>query len=538
MTNTATNTVTDRQPSVTLRDVARLLLDEGLLVRVAIDGAPVGIDALPGTEVSGCDCDSRVAAPGHLFVCKGQAFRPAYLASAVAAGAVAYVCEEPLADGLSAVAPQAPALVVSDVRAAASVVSPAAWGWPDEGITIVGITGTKGKSTTACMLREILDAAGGEGSTAIIGSIETWDGVERFESVNTTPEPPDLWRHLANARRAGIRHLVMEVSSHALKYGRVHGLHIDVACFLNIGRDHISPVEHADFDDYLESKKRIFALADMAVVNVDMGHAEEVLDAALACRRVVTTSSVGGARRVGSRDVAVDAWASDVQAGGGAVSFLSHSRIGGAMRELPVTIPFPGLFNVENALVAIAACDLLGVAPRDVVEGIARTRVPGRTKVLRADGGDITCLVDYAHNRLSYQRLFPSVAEEFPGREVVVVLGAPGGKAHERRRELPEEAAKWADLLIYTEEDPAGEDPADICAEMAANTPAGTRCKVIVDREEAIAFAVAHARSCGRPALVCLLAKGDETRQHRGDEFVPMRPDAEVFLDAAGRGRG
>jgi UDP-N-acetylmuramoyl-L-alanyl-D-glutamate--2,6-diaminopimelate ligase len=142
---------------------------------------------------------------------------------------------------------------------------------------------------------------------------------------------------------------------------------------------------------------------------------------------------------------------------------------------------------------------------------------------------EVVALVDYAHNKLSYQRFFSSVAREFAGQQIIAVLGAPGDKAQERRVELPQEASKWADLLIYTEEDPAHERVEDICAEMAAATPAGQAYEVIPDRPAAIARAVEAAFAAPEGALVCLLAKGDETRQHEGDEFVPCETDGAIF---------
>ena len=144
----------------------------------------------------------------------------------------------------------------------------------------------------------------------------------------------------------------------------------------------------------------------------------------------------------------------------------------------------------------------------------------------------VTALVDYAHNKLSYQRFFPSVKKEFPGYRIIALFGAPGGKAYERRTELPQEAAKWADYLIYTEEDPANDPLEEICQQMADATPAGTPYEVILDREAAVRRATELAYEGEGPAIVCLLAKGDETRQHEGNDFVPCRPDGDIFQDA------
>ena len=503
-----------RPAHTTLQSLAALLADEGLLASTE------HVDSQNAIPLSGCDCDSRVVAPGHLFVCKGAAFKPAYLLSAVEKGAVACLCDEKLAPTLREACPQLPMLVASDLRRAMAIASAEAWGHPDRSITILGITGTKGKSTVAYMLRHILDAGEVGSGTGIMGSIDTYDGVEGFESVNTTPESPDLWRHLANTRDSGLGCMVMEVSSQALKYDRVDGLQIDVASFLNLGRDHISPVEHPNFEDYFESKLRIFDQAKVAVVNLDMDHADEVLERAQRCERVLTISVADDAQTRGA-----DLWASDIRSERGGISFVVHSARG--VRSMHVSMP--GLFNVDNALAAIAMCEVTGVPDEQIAAGLAHVRVPGRMELLETSDPKVCALVDYAHNKLSYQRFFSSVSKEFAGRKVIALFGAPGDKALERRRELPEEASRWADLIIYTEEDPAHERVEDICAELAANTPEGQACEVICDRPAAIARAVEEAFAAPEGAVVCLLAKGDETRQHEGDRFVPCETDGAIF---------
>ena len=495
----------------TFQTLARLLDEVGLLV----SASPETI-ALP---VTGAACDSRVVRPGDVFCCKGAAFRPAFLASALSAGAVAYLCEEPLVPSLDEVAGPTPRLVVSDVRRAMAIVSAEAFGHPDRAIPVVGMTGTKGKSTVAYMLRSIVDAGEPYSRASIMGSIETYDGIEREESHNTTPEAPDLWRHLANARDSRHTPMIMEVSSHGLKYDRVSGLRLAAGAFLNIGRDHISPVEHPDFEDYFASKLRIFEHTDTAVVNLDTDQLDRVMDAASRCPRLLTFSA--------TRPDA-DIWAEDVTPGFGFTDFVAHTPSWTGK----MSVDMPGLFNVDNALCAIAFCELLGIPQEQVRDGLLRCSVPGRMELLRTSTEHVLGIVDYAHNTLSYQRFFSSVTKEFPGRRIAVVMGAPGNKAQERRRELPQEASRWADLLVYTAEDPAHERVEDICAEMVANTPEGQDYLVIPDRTQAIRHVVEMALDSGEDWLVCLLAKGDETRQHVGDEFLPMETDGDVFTAA------
>ncbi len=500
--------------NTTLASLVELLSEQNLLAA----SSNLTDEAL-ATPVTGADCDSRVAAAGHVFVCKGQAFKPAYLQSALQKGAVAYLCDEDRAPELAAVAPGVPALVATDLRLAMALVSAEAFGHPDRDLTVIGITGTKGKSTVSYMLRAILDADAAYSHAAVIGSIETYDGVENEESHNTTPEAPDLWRHLANARSAGLEFVDMEVSSQALKYDRVVGLGLDVACFLNIGRDHISPTEHPDFADYFESKLRIFDQARVAVVNLDSDRANTILARAKRCERVVTFSAT---------NPEADVWADHIDPGYGYVTFYAHTPSWSGK----VALAMPGTFNVDNALAAIAICEVLGVGRRQVCDALLYVRVPGRMELLYSPDRRAVALVDYAHNKLSFQRLFPSVRQEFPGWRIIAVFGAPGDKAYERRQDLPQEAAKWADHVIYTEDDPAHERVEDICQQLVDATPAGTSYEVIPDREKAIHRAVELAYAGEGSAILCLLAKGDDAYQHEGDRFVPYRTDGGVFQEA------
>ena len=547
-------------PTFDLTTLGEMLRRQGVDARI-----PHGGD----TSVSGLFIDSRKAVPGCLFLCKGAAFRPQFLADAVARGAAAFVCEGAAAggavpdggeaelavpDALAQVAPDVPAIVVSDVRRAMGVLSPELFGRPDERLRIAGITGTKGKSTTAYMLRAILRAGGIEPS--ILGSIETDDGIERFESHNTTPEAPDLWRHLHNSVAAGRTHLVMEVSSQGLKYDRVDGLHLEIGCFLNIGRDHISAAEHPNFGDYFASKLKIFDLCRTAVVNADTDHAEEVLAAAGRAPRTVTFGVDARDTDVRAENIAASAaglefdvveragFAAECgcEAGEGAGHENVSSRaegaagaVGGGASDAEtaggeetrhrIALGMAGLFNVSNALAAVAMARLMGVGYDAIAAGLAHVRVPGRMELVSSADGRVLAIVDYAHNELSFKTLFESVKAEYPGRKVVAVFGAPGGKAYERRAVLPQVAGRYADLIIYTEEDPAHDAVEDICAELSANTPAGVAHESIYDRERAVERAFEAAFGFDEPSVVLLLAKGDETRQHRGDEYPEIVSD-------------
>lgn len=492
------------KPTLTFADIASALSKRGIQAQTfGVDGGDAAF--------SGVSIDSRSVPEGSLFICKGASFKPEYLTAALSCGAAGFLCSSDDVRRLSAAAGAVPYIAVDDIRGAMAIVGAMAYGHPDDRLTVFGITGTKGKSTVAYMLKSILNAAGR--TPSILGSIETDDGIEHFESHNTTPEAPDLWRHLFNTLAAERDAIVMEVSSQALKYRRTMDLSLSVGCFLNIGCDHVSPLEHADFDDYFDSKLAMFSQCDTAVVNLNSDHADRIKNAASACRRTVTFG-------VNRRDA--DYCASDLQSDATAISFDVTAN----NEAHRVRLGMKGLFNVDNALAAITMARIADVPWEAIEHGLASIRVPGRMEVVSTPDERIIAIVDYAHNKLSFETLFKSVTEEYPGRKIIAVFGAAGGKAFERRKELPETAGAYADLLIFTEEDPAHERVEDICAQLAANTPAGVAHEIVCDREEAIRRAVEAAGN--EPAVLLLLAKGDETRQHRGDDYPLAKSDLAI----------
>ena len=471
-----------------LGDYCKLLDGLGLLS----GPLPAGLDM--GRTVELVSCNSREAVPGTLFLCKGAHFKADYLADAARRGAFAYVSESPY-PGTGV-----PCVLVKDMRQAMARLAVKYYNDPSVRLKVVGITGTKGKSTTAYYLKSVLDGYLAPRRCGVISSIGTYDGAEEFESHLTTPEPLDLQRHFANALAAGLEYVVMEVSSQALKYHRTLGTRFAAAAFLNIGADHISPIEHPDFDDYFHSKLKLFAQADQCCVNLDCEHAGEILEAARsACPTVFTFSR---------RDPAASVYAHDVRKVGEDLLFQAEgARLGGNYR-----LTMPGLFNVDNALAAIALCQGLG-----------------------ADG-NVTAIVDYAHNRMSFEALFRSTAQEYPGRRIVAVFGCPGKKALDRRRDLGQVAGQYAGLVLLTEEDSGEEDTLSICQEIAEHV--ACPCRIEPNRGEAIRQAVL---SCREPSVLLITGKGAETRQKRGLEYIDTPSDVDyvrAFLQEYDARRG
>lgn len=461
-----------------------------------------------GRRVEYISCDSNDVRPGTLFLCKGAHFKDEYLRAAQEKGAVCYVADKERACG-------GDCIIVDDVRRAMALMANFYYGEAWSKLNLVGITGTKGKSTTAYFVKYIIDEAmkaEGGSESAVISSIDTYDGVERFESHLTTPEPFDLHRHFDNAVKSGIKYLTMEVSSQALKYDRVFGVGFTVGCFLNIGNDHISPVEHADFADYFGSKLRLFESCAAAVINMDCDHADEIAESAAAAGRVITFS-----QKMADADV----YAYGVHKREDDTVFMVKT----ADFDMEFTLTIPGLFNVENALAAIGIAMALGIDKKYMLTGLMKARSKGRMEVYQNADKRVTAIVDYAHNELSFRNLFESVRREYEGRRIAIVFGCPGYKAYDRRRDLGTIAGEYASMVYITEEDP-GEEPVDnISREIAGYVKAqGCPCEIINDRGEAIRRAITD---CAEPTVVLVTGKGDETRQKRGTEYVDCPSDVD-----------
>ena len=488
----------------TLKEYLALLEKNSLLA------APAAREIDLNTHVALVSYDSREVVPGTLFVCKGAHFKPEFLEMARDKGAIAYVSE--------IVYPQVqlPCLLVSDMRRTIAPLADLFYDHPSGKLKVIGLTGTKGKSSTAYYLKYILDEymeeKGGKES-GIVSSIDTYDGVERFESHLTTPEPLELQRHFAHGVETGMEYLTMEVSSQALKYHRSLCTDFAATCFLNIGYDHISPIEHPDFEDYFSSKLKIFDQGAVNCVNLDCDHADRILSAAQAAGKPVFTFS--------QKNEEADVFASQVRKRGNDILFRVRTRR--FFREFRLTMP--GLFNVENALGTIAVSLALDVPESAIYVGLMKARVPGRMEVYSNADDTVIAIVDYAHNRMSFETLFRSVQAEYPGRRVVTVFGCPGKKALDRRKDLGEISGKYSNLVILTEEDSGEEDTLDICREIAQYV-AAENCEYSIEpnRGEAIRQAIL---GCHEPSVLLITGKGAETRQKRGAQYIDTPSDVD-----------
>ena len=446
-----------------------------------------------------------------LFICKGAHFKLEYLKSAEEKGACCYVSEAKHDTDCGYI-------IVSDIRHAMGIIVNIYYENIWSKLNLIGITGTKGKSTTTYFVKYILDEylkAKRKPQSGVISSIDTYDGVESFESHLTTPEPLDLHRHFKNAVDSSIEYMTMEVSSQALKYDRVYGVEFGVGCYLNIGEDHISDIEHPNFDDYFYSKMKLFDQTKIACVSLDTLRRDEVLKAASKCERVITFST---------EDRSADIYAYDIKKVGNDTSFMVHTP--SFDNEFVLTIP--GLFNVQNALAAIAICTALQIPEHYMYVGLMKARSSGRMEIYQNADNQVIVIVDYAHNKLSFENLYKSVLKEFPNRKIYTVFGCPGYKALQRRHDLGMLSGKYSDKVFITEEDPGEEPLEDICRDIAKYVDeAGGKYEIIEDRGEAIRRAIFESDT---DSIVLVTGKGNETRQKRGTEYVPCMTDVEYTL--------
>ncbi len=486
-----------------LREYADALASESLIVKLSGNC---------DTEIRHITFDTRDMQSGTLFFCKGVHFRREYLEQASKSGAVAYVSEKEY-EGIDL-----PFIIVSDIRHAMSISAILHYGNATGRLTTVGITGTKGKSTVSYYVKSILDTALPR-ECAIMSTIDNFNGETREESHLTTQEAIPLQRNAFIACRSGLTHLVIESSSQALKYERVYGIKFDAACIINIGNDHISPSEHADFDDYFSSKKKIFDSCKTACVNLDAEHSEDMLSYAREhAERVVTFGM--------KSECDIFGYGAEARADG--ISFSVRTPL----FEREMHIRTAGLFNVSNALGAIALCHSLGISGESMAIGLERARVPGRMERYVTRDGENVVIVDYAHNSLSFEALYSAVKQEYKGKKIITVFGCPGVKALNRRADLGGLAGENSDYVVITEEDSGDEPFEHIAADIEQYVKAkGCPYTVIENRGEAIREAVI---GCGRGKVVLITGKGNETTQRRGTVLCTTPSDCDYaarFVD-------
>ena len=441
------------------------------------------------TDIAGLCCDSRKAVAGGLFIALpgARADGHDFVHTVIAKGVSAVVVERPVdvPVGITVIR-------VANARIALAHISAAWFGNPADRLTIIGITGTKGKTTTAYILRSILAAAGCK--TGMIGTVGTFIGDEMIcDARNTTPESIELHERFAQMEQAGVTHVVMEVSSQAMKLHRVAGIRFYVALFLNLSPDHIGEAEHADFEEYRTCKAALFSQCRRAVGNKDDEN-WPIVQARIPNGCPTTTFGFKPGATVRGGDVRPFR-------GGGLLG--SQFYVEGIAE--PYRFSMPGVFNVADALAAIAVSQALGIPSKSVRVGLETTSVRGRTEVY-PHGGSYTVLIDYAHNDVSFESVLTTL-KTYDHNRIIVVFGAGGDRPKMRRTDMAREAAKYADFAVITMDNPRTERVEDICADITAGLEGKIPSVEIYDRREAIRYALDMAQPGD---IVALLGKGHE----------------------------
>lgn len=454
-------------------------------------------------EISAVINDSRKIQPGCLFICiEGANFDGHKFAlNAVEMGAAALVVSKDIDPHIEE--KDVTVIRVENTRYAMAFISAAWFGHPAEKLKTIGITGTKGKTTTTYLVRSILENVGIK--CGLIGTIETIIGEEETPADNTTPESYILQETFAKMVDAGMQAVVMEVSSQALMLHRTQGFIFDYGIFTNLEADHIGPNEHASFEDYMACKGLLFRQCRVGIVNGDDIHVEKVT-AGHTCQLETYGLGEGNMLRAeGIRRVYMP--------GALGVDFRTEGLI-----ELDVKLPMPGKFSVYNALCAISICRHFKVNEATICRALLSARVKGRIEKVEVSDKFIV-LIDYAHNAMALESLLTTLKEYNPHR-LVSLFGCGGNRSKLRRYEMGEVSGRLADLTVITSDNPRFEEPQDIIEDIKTGiSRTDGKYIEICDRREAIAYVISHAEEGD---IIVLAGKGHEDYQEIKGKKYPM----------------
>jgi UDP-N-acetylmuramoyl-L-alanyl-D-glutamate--2,6-diaminopimelate ligase len=465
------------------------------------------------TEVTSVVYDSRKVEEGSLFLCIRGAVSDGhkYIPDVVAKGAKTLIVEE-----AAEVPADVTVILVKDTRYAMAFISAAYFGYPAEKLKTIGITGTKGKTTTTYMVKSILENAGYK--VGLIGTIEAIIGEKVIPAENTTPESYVIQQYFREMVDVGCDCVVMEVSSQGLMLHRTQGFVFDFGIFTNIEPDHIGPNEHRDFEHYLSCKALLLKQCRVGIVNRDDEHFEKIIEG-----HTCTLETYGFSPEADLR--AEDA---KLVGGKGYLGISYHLR---GLMDFPVEIDIPGKFSIYNSLTAIAICRHFKVEEANILRALKVAKVKGRIEMVKVSD-DFTLMIDYAHNAMALKSLLTTLREYNPHR-LVCMFGCGGNRSKLRRYEMGEVSGQLADFTIITSDNPRNEDPQAIIDDIKIGM-AKTNGKYveIADRKEAIRYAIEH----GEPGDIVILAgKGHEDYQEIKGKKYPMDERVLIADILAGR---
>lgn len=444
-------------------------------------------------EISEVVFDSRKVTKDCLFICiEGYTFDGHSVAGKVAEeGAAVIVVNKEIELPSDS---QVTVIKVENTRYAMACISAAYFGHPAKDMKIIGVTGTKGKTTTTYLVKSIMEHAGHK--VGLVGTIEIVIGDKHIPAENTTPESYMLQSYFKEMKEAGCDVVIMEVSSQGLMLHRTQGFVFDIGIFTNIEPDHIGPNEHKDFAEYMACKGMLFKQCKIGIVNADDKHWQDVTKG-----HTCSLETYGF-----SEDADLRAYDSHLVSHKGVLGV--DFKVSGIM-QLEVEIPTPGKFSVYNALTAIAICRHFGVSEEVIKSALLQAKVKGRIEMVKVSD-DFTLMIDYAHNAMALESLLTTLREYHPHR-LVTLFGCGGNRSKLRRYEMGEVSGKLSDLTIITSDNPRFEEPEEIIKDIIIGMEkTDGKYVAITDRKEAIKYAIEH----GEPGDIIVLAgKGHEDYQ-------------------------
>lgn len=447
-------------------------------------------------DISRVVYDSRRAVPGSLFVCidgfKTDGHK--FIQSALDNGATAFLVEKdvPVLDNITVIK-------VPDTRYALAHVSAAYFEHPSKSFTLLGITGTKGKTTITYMIKSILEQAGQ--TVGLIGTVANIIGSEKIPAQRTTPESLDLQEVFDDMKDKGADTVVMEVSSQGLKLNRVGALTFDIGVFTNLSEDHIGGSEHPDMEDYLKSKIKLFSMSKRGLVNADSEYAKRVLqESKCSCMTFGVLNKA-------------DIYAEDIVTYADSVEFVVKTP----WFTRPVKVSVPGKFSVYNALAAIGVCGMLGIDAEHIANGLKNIHIPGRAEIVPTPKKPYTVMIDYAHTPDSLKNILSTVKEFVPNR-LISVFGCGGDRDRTKRPQMGRISGEIADFTIITSDNPRTEEPMGIIKDIEEGIKQTEGQYIIIqDRTEAIRHAMEIAQ---KGDIIVLAGKGHETYQIFKDKTI------------------